>query len=113
MRRGEIEKQPSVQVPLRSTEIIRNIQTVNREKRFQSGRFIKIKSCDDIHNNPTSNQGEDTQNRPHYKWETSAPFYVNPIETLRQERLKRERMQQQRIEKEKDKLKVLDLEEIR
>ena len=40
------------------------------------------------------------------------PFLNNPIEILRQERLKRERMRQQKVQKEKDKLKVLDHEDI-
>ena len=38
-----LERSPSMQVPLRSNDIIRNIQTVKREKRYK-GKFIKIKS---------------------------------------------------------------------
>ena len=41
---SKLKRQNGVYYPLRSNEIIRNIHTVNRDKRIQKDKFYKIKS---------------------------------------------------------------------
>lgn len=78
--------------PFKSNEIIRQIHTVNRKKRNLKG----------IIEDETGHQGM-----------MEPELWNNPIEILRQERLKRERARKNRILKEKERLKMLDIEEIR
>lgn len=118
-----LQRQPSMPIPLKSTQIIRNIHTVKRQKRIcpstgykiQRGKFYKIKSCDDLVSSPGNGdtEGQELQNQAGYRWDNISPFLSNPIEVLRQERLRKERIKQQKIIKEKEKLQALDHQDIR
>ena len=110
---NKFKRQNGVHYPLRSNEIIRNIYTVKRGKRIQEDKFYKIKSWDDNFSSPLKHLRSQTNNKVQYNWDIGNQFFSNPIEILRQERLRREKMRQQRIQKERDKLKVLDHEDIR
>ena len=110
---SKLKRQNGVHYLLRSNEIIRNIHTVKRDKRIQEDKFYKIKSWDDILSSPLKHLRSQKNNKVQYNWDIGNQFFSNPIEILRQERLKREKMRQQRIQKEKDKLKELDHEDIR
>lgn len=90
-----LEGNPSTQGGLRSTELIRNIHTVKRDKRIPKNKFYKLKSCDDLHSGPLKIQ----------RSESNHPFFNDPIEVLRQERLRRERIRQEKLQREKEKLK--------
>lgn len=110
---SKFQRQSGIHYPLRSNEIIRNIHTVKRDKRMQKDKFHKVKSCDDIHDSPLNQLRSQMNNRVQYNWDLNNQFFTNPIEMLRQERLKREKLRHQRIQKEKDKLKVIDHDDIR
>ena len=110
---NKLKRQNGVYYSLRSNEIIRNIHTVKRGKRIQEDKFYKVKSWDDIISSPLKHLRSEINNKVQYNWDIGNQFFSNPIEILRQERLRREKMRQQRIQKEKDKLKELDHEDIR
>ena len=117
---AKMVRQPSMPVPLKSTDIVRNIHTVKRSKRFcptsnGTKRFYKIKSCHDIHSDKIMDPNsldENTVKSTYKRFDNVTPFLSNPIEVLRQERLRRERLKQQKLQKEKEKLKLIDRSDI-
>ena len=102
---NKLKRQNGVHYLLRSNEIIRNIHTVKRGKRIQEDKFYKIKGWDDNFSSPLKHLRSQTNNKVEYNWDIGNQFFSNPIEILRQERLKREKMRQQRIKKKKISLK--------
>jgi hypothetical protein len=112
---AKLVRQPSMPIPLKSTDIVRNIQTVKRSKRANpaiSGKgFNKIKSCEDIHATPPEHD-DASGGKTTYRWERVSPFLSNPIEALRQERLRKERLRHQKLQKEREKLQIIDRDDI-
>ena len=64
-------------------------------------------------NNKEFNKIKQDANKITYDFYKHNHFFANPIEVLRQERLKRERLRKLRIQKRKEKLQELDHEDIR
>lgn len=110
---SKVNRSKTIHNHLRSNEIIKNIHSLKRDKRMQKDKFYKVKSCDDILDSPLKQLRSQMNSKVQYNWDVKNQFFANPIEMLRQERLKRETLRHQRIQKEKDKLKVIDHEDIR
>lgn len=109
------EKQQSAQTPLRSNEIIEHIHTINREKRVCKPKFGKVKSFKELNLNfkEVNIGSNEIKNRINYDFDKDSHFFTNPIEILRQERLKREKIRKIKIQKEREKLNILEALDIR
>jgi len=113
-----------IRIWLKSNDIIRNIHSVNREKRSNNLKFKKINNDNNLifDNNPVVKKVSNQTNFQKIKLETNkitGEFYknnyflANPIEILRQERLRRETLKKIKIQKKKEKFNELDANEIK